>query len=47
MSKASGYAGKIKNTGVQEVKSVFDTGSGGKSSKVIKGKDLRTGKGKK
>lgn len=45
-SNVSGYAGKIKNTGTQEVKAIFPTGSGGKHSKVIKGKDLRTGKGK-
>lgn len=42
----SGYAGKVKNTGTQEVKAIFPTGSGGKASKVKTGDDLRTGKRK-
>lgn len=42
----SGYAGKIGNAAGQEVKAIFPA-SHGKSSKVKKGEDLRTGKGKK
>ena len=45
-SGVSGYAGKIKHTGTQEVKAIYPSGGGGKHSKVITGKDLRTGKGK-
>lgn len=41
----SGYAGKIGNTGMQEVKAVFPA-SHNKSSKVTKGEDLRVKKGK-
>lgn len=42
----SGYAGKIGNTGGQEVKAIYPA-SHGKGSKVKRGNDLRTGKGKK
>lgn len=46
MTKESGYAGKVKNTGTQEVKAIYPKGSDGKTSKVKTGTDLRTGKGK-
>lgn len=42
----SGYAGKIGNVGGQEVKAVYPAGHS-KGSKVKRGNDLRTGKGKK
>lgn len=42
MSK-SGYAGKVGHTGAQTVKALFP-GNHGKSAKVAKGEDLRTGK---
>ena len=42
----SGYVGRIKNGGTQMVKAPLAAdGKKGKSS-VVKGKDLRTGKGK-
>ena len=40
------YAGKIKNTGSQEVKALFPVEKG-KGGKVHKGTDLRAGKGGK
>lgn len=40
------YAGKISNAGSQEVKAIFPAEKG-KSGKVTKGEDLRTGKGGK
>lgn len=39
------YAGRIKNTGTQKVEALFGTEGRAKSS-VIKGSDLRSGKGK-
>lgn len=42
----SGYAGKIGNASGQEVKAIYPA-QHGKTSKVTKGNDLRTGKGKK
>lgn len=43
MSKESGYAGQIKNTGSQHVKAPFPTGK--KSTGTVKkGSDLRSGK---
>mgnify|MGYP004725127597 CR=1 FL=1 len=42
----NGYAGKIGNTGGQEVQAVYPA-SHSKSSKVTKGDDLRVKKGKK
>lgn len=40
---AEGYAGKIKNTGVQFVEAPYPQ-KGTAKGKVIKGNDLRTGK---
>ena len=40
------YAGKIKNTGSQEVKALYPVEKG-KGGKVHKGEDLRAGKGGK
>lgn len=43
-----GYAGSIKNTGSQVVKAPFDSGASGvPKGKVIRGNDLRNGKGGK
>lgn len=42
-----GYAGKVKNTGSQFVEAPFDSGASGVGKgKVIRGNDLRNGKGK-
>ena len=45
----SGYAGKIGNAAGQEVKAIYPAqhGKTSKVTKVTKGNDLRTGKGKK
>lgn len=42
-----GYTGKIKNSGTQVVDAPHQNKGKGGQSKVIKGDDLRTGKGKK
>lgn len=42
---AEGYKGKIKNQGAQIVKAPSQSGKKG-TGKVIKGNDLRTGRGK-
>lgn len=44
--QGKGYAGRIKNTAGQEVKAPFAQSGGGKKSTIIKGTDLRSGKGK-
>jgi len=44
MAEKSGYIGKIKNTGVQEVKAPV-SGKGSSGKKTVKtGNDLRTGR---
>jgi hypothetical protein len=45
--KGMGYAGKIQNSGVQEVKAPNQSKGKQPSGKVTKGSDLRTGKGGK
>ena len=45
--KGMGYAGKIQNPGVQEVKAPNQSKGKQPSGKVTKGSDLRTGKGGK
>lgn len=44
-SKRSGYAGKISHRGVQVVKAPYPAKGQAKGGKVIKGDDLRAGRG--
>lgn len=42
----NGYAGRIKNSGTQNIKAPFNNGGSNKGSVKITGNDLRTGKKK-
>lgn len=42
----NGYAGRIKNSGTQNVKAPYSNGGGSKGTVKITGSDLRTGKKK-
>lgn len=42
MAEKSGYAGKIKNTGAQEIKALHSVQGKDKKATVTRGKDLRS-----
>lgn len=46
MAERKGYAGKIANTGTQEIKAPLQKREKGGKTKVKTGGDLRTGKSK-